>query len=178
MTAVLYRLDEREPAVDGEVYVATNAIVIGDVSLGRQSSVWFNAVIRGDNDPIRIGARTNIQDGCVVHSDPGYPVAIGEGVTVGHMAMLHGCAIGDGTLVGINAVVMNGARIGRQCIIGSNALVTEGKEIPDRSLVVGSPGRVVREVTDDEVRFVQDSADVYARKGDRYRRGLAEATGD
>ena len=162
------------PLIDDDVYVAHNATVIGDVALGPRSSVWFNAVIRGDNDPIRIGARTNVQDGCVIHSDPGYPATIGTGVTVGHKAMLHGCTIGDGCLVGINSVVLNGARIGELCIIGSNALVTEGKVIPARSLVIGSPGRVVREITDKEIEMMRESAEVYARKVARYRQQLAE----
>ena len=129
---MIYRLGERRPEMENN-FIAPNASVIGDVVLGDQVSVWFNAVLRGDNEPIVAGTESNVQDGAILHTDPGFPLEIGRGVTVGHMAMLHGCAVGDYSLIGINAVVLNGARIGRYCIIGAHALITEGKEIPDGS---------------------------------------------
>ncbi len=165
-------LDDSRVDVRGEVFVAHNATVVGAVTLEHHSSVWFNAVIRGDNDRIVVGERSNVQDGAVLHTDPGMQLVIGRDVTVGHMVMLHGCSIGDGTLVGIKSVVMNHARIGRNCLIGAGSLVTEGKEIPDRSLVMGVPGKVVRSLTDAEVAFLMDSADNYVRKIARYRAGL------
>ncbi|WP_022956756.1 gamma carbonic anhydrase family protein [Perlucidibaca piscinae] len=146
-----YRLGDREVVTGKDVWIADNASVIGAVTLGDDSSVWFNVVIRGDCEEIRIGVRSNIQDGAVLHADPGKPLIIGDNVTVGHQAMLHGCEIGDGSLIGIQAVVLNGARIGRNCLIGAGALIPEGREIPDNSLVVGSPGKVVRTL-DDSVR--------------------------
>ena len=150
-------------------YVAPNAVVIGDVVLESESSVWFNVVIRGDNDTISIGARSNIQDGSVLHTDAGVPLTLGESVSVGHLVMLHGCTIGDGSLIGIKAVVLNRARIGRECLIGANALVTEGKTIPDRSLVLGSPARVVRTLDADEIANMRWIADHYVENARRYR---------
>lgn len=167
-----FALAERRVECRGEHYIAHNATVIGSVVLEEDTSVWFNAVIRGDNDLITIGARSNVQDGAVLHTDPGIRLSIGRQCTVGHMAMLHGCCIGDGSLIGIKAVILNHARIGKQCIIGANALITEGKEIPDRSLVVGSPGRVMRQLTDEEVQFVLWNAEHYVEKLKRYRSGL------
>jgi carbonic anhydrase/acetyltransferase-like protein (isoleucine patch superfamily) len=164
-----YCLGERRVQCLGNHYIAPNATVIGSVVLEPDASVWFNAVVRADNDLIRIGARSNIQDGAVLHTDEGVELTLGPDVTVGHMAMIHGCTIGDGSLIGIKAVVLNGARIGRHCIIGANSLVTEGKEIPDRSLVIGSPGKVVRELTDDEVRYVLWNAEHYVAKIRQYR---------
>src|ERR1700760_320070 len=128
----------------GEYWIAPNATVIGRVTLKRNASVWFGAVLRGDNEPIVVGEESNVQDGCVLHTDAGTPLTIGKAVTVGHLAMLHGCTIGDNSLIGIGAVVLNGARIGKNCLIGAKALIPEGKEIPDGSLVVGAPGRVIR----------------------------------
>jgi carbonic anhydrase/acetyltransferase-like protein (isoleucine patch superfamily) len=137
-----------------------------------RATVWFGAVLRADNEPIVIGRESNVQDGAVLHADPGFPLTLGARVTVGHQAMLHGCTVGDGTLVGIKAVVLNGAVIGRECLIGANALIPEGKTIPDRSLVVGSPGRVVRTLSDDDVKRIGHAADVYVANAARYRAGL------
>jgi carbonic anhydrase/acetyltransferase-like protein (isoleucine patch superfamily) len=170
--SMILDLDDSRVDVREEVYVAHNATVVGSVTLEPHSSVWFNAVIRGDNDRIVVGERSNVQDGAVLHTDRGMDLVIGRDVTVGHMVMLHGCSIGDGTLVGIKSVVMNRARIGRHCLIGACSLVTEGKEIPDRSLVMGVPGKVVRTLTDAEVAFLMESADNYVRKNFRYRAGL------
>jgi carbonic anhydrase/acetyltransferase-like protein (isoleucine patch superfamily) len=150
-------------------YVAPNATVIGDVVLESESSIWFNVVIRGDNDTITIGARSNIQDGSVLHTDAGVPLTLGPSVSVGHLVMLHGCTIGEGSLIGIKAVILNGARIGRDCLIGANTLIAEGKTIPDRSLVLGSPGRVMRTLDDAEVAGIRAIADHYVDNARRYR---------
>jgi carbonic anhydrase/acetyltransferase-like protein (isoleucine patch superfamily) len=170
---VIYRLEERRVVRHGETYVAPGAILIGSVVLHHEASVWFNVVIRGDNDPIVIGERSNVQDGTVMHTDEGIPLTLGRGVTVGHKAMLHGCVVGDHSLIGINAVVLNGARIGKHCLIGANALIAEGKEIPDGSLVLGSPGRVVRQLDDAEKARLEASADHYVVNFRRYLAGLA-----
>ena len=162
-------LGERRVECRGDHYIAPNATVIGSVVLEQDASVWFNAVVRADNDLITIGTRSNVQDGAVLHTDPGVQLTIGPDCTIGHMVMLHGCSIGAGSLIGIKAVILNNARIGKQCIIGANALVAEGKEIPDRSLVVGSPGRVVRQITDEEAQFVLWNAEHYVQKLKRYR---------
>ena len=166
---MLFTLGERRVVLVGaHHFIAPTATVIGSVVLEAESSVWFNTVIRGDNDIIAIGARTNIQDGSVLHADAGVPLTVGKEVSVGHQAMLHGCTIGDGSLIGIQAVVMNRAVIGRECIIGAGALITEGKTIPDRSLVVGSPGRVVRAVTEEEAAWIRQNADHYVQQARRY----------
>jgi carbonic anhydrase/acetyltransferase-like protein (isoleucine patch superfamily) len=151
----VYAIGAKRPQLDASVWIAPNATVIGDVRIGRNVSIWWNAVLRGDNDPITIGGNTNIQDGSVLHTDIGVPMNIGSDVTVGHMVMLHGCTVGDGSLIGIGAIVLNNAVIGRECLIGAGALVPEGKQIPDRSLVVGSPGRVVRQLTDEDVASIR-----------------------
>lgn len=156
----------------GGHYVAPGAILVGRIVLEDRATVWFGAIARGDNEPIVVGPSSNVQDGAVLHADPGFPLTIGAHCTIGHQAMLHGCTIGDGSLVGIKAVVLNGARIGRECLIGANALVPEGKAIPDRSLVVGSPGRVVRTLTDEDVAGLRRAAGVYVANGARYRAGL------
>jgi carbonic anhydrase/acetyltransferase-like protein (isoleucine patch superfamily) len=168
---MIFELGERQVRAHGECFVADTAVVIGHVLLGRDASVWFNAVIRGDNELITVGESSNVQDGAVLHTDPGSPLVIGSHVTIGHKAMLHGCTIGDNSLVGINAVVLNGAKIGRNCLIGANALVTEGKEIPDNSMVLGSPGRVVRELTPQQIDGLRASALHYVENA---RRFLAE----
>lgn len=175
----LYALDGVAPTLpeSGACYVAPGARLIGRVTLGEEASVWFNAVLRGDNEPITVGRGANVQDGCVCHTDPGHPLTIGAGVTVGHNAILHGCTIGDGTLVGMGAVILNGARIGRGCLIGANALVTEGKEIPDGSMVVGQPGKVVRQVDARLAAELERAAEVYRRRQRQYREGLAELGG-
>jgi carbonic anhydrase/acetyltransferase-like protein (isoleucine patch superfamily) len=170
----LYSLGERHPALGLEVWIAPNATIIGDVRLGDHSSIWWNAVLRGDNDTISIGANSNIQDGSVLHTDAGIPLIVGAGVTVGHLVMLHGCTIGDDSLIGIKTVILNKAVIGRHCIIGANSLIPEGKVIPDRSLVMGSPGKVVRELTDAEVARLEASARGYVANAGRYRNLLKQ----
>lgn len=169
---MIYELGERRPEMLGDFFVADNATVIGSVILESNVSIWFNAVVRADNDIIRIGENSNIQDGSVLHTDTGIPLLIGRNVTVGHKVMLHGCTIGDGSLIGINAVILNGARIGRGCIIGANALIPEGKEIPDFSLVMGSPGKVVREVNESQRAMLEMSAAHYVDNFRRYKREL------
>lgn len=170
--AMLYQLEEIHPRTpaDGEYFVAENATVLGRVTLERNSSIWFNAVLRGDQDDITIGEGSNIQDGSVLHTDPGYKLRVGCGVTVGHQAMLHGCTIGDNSLIGIKAVVLNGATIGRNCLIGAGALIPEGKAIPDNSLVIGVPGRVKRDLTSEEIQGLTASARHYV---DNFKRFLA-----
>ncbi len=173
---MLYSFGERsvQLAAAGN-FVAPGARVSGCVVLGEDASVWFNAVIRGEYEPIVIGARTNIQDGAVLHADPGVPLTLGADVTVGHQAMLHGCTIGEGTLVGIQAVVLNGAIIGRECLLGACTLIPEGKVIPDRSLVMGTPGKVIRTLTDLEVVSQRTAAAHYVENARRYLRGLRES---
>lgn len=168
----MYSLREREPACDGSCWIADSATVIGSVVLGPRASVWFHAVVRGDRDRITIGEDSNIQDGAVLHADPGFPLTIGRGVTVGHLAMLHGCTIGDGSLVGIQATVLNGVVIGDHCLIGAKTLIPEGKVIPARSLVVGIPGKVVRSLTDEEAAALEASARGYVDNVQRYARDL------
>ena len=169
---MIYSLEGRTPRTIGETFVAPTAVVIGDVAIDHESSVWWGAALRGDYDSIRIGQRSNVQDNAVVHMDAGFPVTLGDSVTIGHKAVLHGCTIGNNSLVGINAVVMNEAVIGDDCLIGSNALITEGKRIPPRSLVLGSPGKVVRELSDAEVAEITDFADRYVRNFRRYQAHL------
>ena len=173
----VYSLGDKQPQLPpkGEYWIAPTATVIGDVILKPGASVWFGAVVRGDNDPITIGRDTNIQDGSVLHSDPGEPLTIGDGVTVGHMVMLHSCEIGDNSLIGIGAVVLGRARIGRNCLIGANTLITEGKEIPDNSLVMGQPGRVVRQLEPGQIEALKASAAHYVQNWRRYVSGLTPA---
>jgi len=172
----LYALDGVRPTLPdgGDAYVAPGARVIGNVTLGAEASVWFNAVLRGDNEPVTVGRGSNIQDGCICHTDPGFPLTIGEDVTVGHNAILHGCTIGDGTLVGMGAVILNGAKVGRGCLIGANALITEGKMIPDGSMVVGQPAKVLREVDERLAAELRRAAEAYRKRRRQYRAGLAE----
>nr|WP_246362788.1 gamma carbonic anhydrase family protein [Marinobacter oulmenensis] len=166
-------MENRRPELVGDgQFVADNATVIGSVRLLEHSSVWFNVVIRGDNDVITVGPESNIQDGSVLHTDPGIPLDIGRGVTVGHKVMLHGCQIGDFTLVGINAVVLNGAKIGRHCLIGANTLVPEGMEIPDGSMVVGSPAKIKKQLTDQQMKMLEMSAAHYVQNAARYKAQL------
>ena len=169
---MIYQLGEWRVRAEGEHFIAESAVVIGSVLLKQNASVWFNAVIRGDNELITIGENSNVQDGSVLHTDPGWPLVIGSHVTIGHKAMLHGCTIGDNSLVGINAVVLNGAKIGRNCLIGANALVTEGKEIPDNSMVLGSPGKVVRELTPEQIEGLRRSALHYVENAKRFKSEL------
>jgi carbonic anhydrase/acetyltransferase-like protein (isoleucine patch superfamily) len=169
----LFTLAGKAPVLPaGFCWVAETASIVGDVTLEEDVSVWFGAVLRGDNEPIRIGRGSNIQDLCVLHTDPGLPLTVGAGCTIGHRAILHGCAIGEGSLVGMGATVLNGARIGRNCLIGAAALITEGKEIPDGSLVVGAPGKVVRELAEAEIAGLRRSAEHYIENAKRYARGL------
>jgi len=170
---MIFSLDERHVEFKSEnYYIAPNATVIGSVVIGENVSIWFNTVLRGDNAVIEIGDNSNIQDGAVVHVDPGKPAKIGRGVTVGHKAVIHGCTIGDNTLIGINAVILNNAQIGNNCIIGANALIPEGKVIPDGSLVVGAPGRVVRQLSEDQIEQLRMSSSGYVENGRRYREHL------
>ncbi|WP_043317201.1 gamma carbonic anhydrase family protein [Microbulbifer sp. HZ11] len=172
---MLYRLGDKQPTLEGEGhYIAPGARVIGNVLMQPHSSVWFNAVIRGDNDLITIGERANIQDGSVLHTDPGVPLTVGTGVTVGHKVTLHGCQIGEYSLVGMNAVVLNGAKIGRCCIIGANALVTENAEVPDFSLVLGSPGKVVKTLDEATFELLKASSEIYVANGRRFADELVE----
>ncbi len=171
---MIYQLADIVPTIAESAWVAPNATVIGNVLMEEESSVWFNVVIRGDHDLMTIGARSNIQDGTVIHTDSGIPMTVGEGVTVGHQAMIHGCTIGDNSLIGIQAVVMNRVKIGKNCIIGAGSLIPEGKEIPDNSLVMGTPGKVVRQLTDAEILMLKGSADHYVRNARRYREQLSK----
>ena len=168
----LFRLGDKQPQLGENAWVAPNATVIGDVRLGTEASVWWNATLRGDNDPIHIGARTNIQDGSVLHTDEGVPMHIGDDVTVGHLVMLHGCTIGDGALIGIGATVLNHAKIGRNCLVGAGAIVTEGKEFPDGSMILGSPAKAVRQLTPEQIEGLRLSAQHYVDNARRFRAGL------
>jgi carbonic anhydrase/acetyltransferase-like protein (isoleucine patch superfamily) len=173
----LYRLGDHAPILDGEVWIAPSADVIGRVSLGHEVGVWFSAVIRGDDEEISVGAGSNIQDGAVLHADPGHPTRIGRNVTVGHQAILHGCTVGNGALIGMRATVMNGAVIGAQCVVGAGALITEGKEFPDRSLIVGAPARALRILPDEALEALARSAPGYVAKWRRYAAELGEVEG-
>ena len=164
----VYQLDEHVPEVPPSAWVAESAEVIGRVRLGENASVWYGAVLRGDNDSITVGANSNVQDGSVLHTDHGKPLVIGDNVTIGHLVMLHGCSVGDGSLVGIQSVVLNGACIGRNCIVGAGSLVTEGKVFPDGVLIVGSPAKVVRELTPEQIAGLQASAVHYVQQQQRH----------
>ncbi len=175
---MFYQFEERRPQLQGSRhYVAPNASLIGSVILHDEVSIWFNAVLRADNDVIEIGAGSNVQDGSILHTDPGLALRVGRGVTIGHKAMLHGCTIGDGSLIGMNAVVLNGARIGREVLVGANTLIAEGKTIPDGVLVLGSPGRVVRELSPEERARLASPAQAYVAKIGRYLTGLQPLAG-
>jgi carbonic anhydrase/acetyltransferase-like protein (isoleucine patch superfamily) len=168
----IYQLGEDKPAIPSSAYIAAEATVIGKVTLGENVSIWPGAVLRGDNEPLTIGAGSNVQDSAVLHADPGFPLNIGASVTVGHQAMLHGCTIGDGTLIGIQAVVMNGAVIGKDCIVGAGALITEGKTYADRKLIVGAPAKVVRELSDEEIKKMHRAAPGYVKRQEMYKAKL------
>ena len=167
---MIYDFEKNVPDVHPDAWVASNASLIGKVKLEKNSSIWFNAVLRGDIELITIGENSNIQDGSVLHTDPGYKLNVGKGVTVGHMVMLHGCQIGDDTLIGIGSIILNNAKIGKNCIIGANSLITENKIIPDNSLVVGSPGRVLRKVTDEEIKLIHENAQHYVEGSKKYKK--------
>ncbi len=168
----VYSLDDKTPELAEDAWVAESASVIGNVVMHEGSSVWFSAVVRGDNETIVIGKRSNVQDNAVLHSDPGSPLNIGEGITIGHQAMVHGCTIGDNTLIGIGATILNGAKIGKNCLIGAHALITEGKVIPDGSMVMGSPGKVVKELGAHHIAMLQGGAEVYVQNAKRFKAGL------
>ncbi len=173
---MIYALGDRSPELVGEGhFVAANATIVGNVRLLPEASVWFSCVLRGDNDSIEVGAGSNVQDGCVLHTDPGFPLTIGTGVTVGHKVMLHGCTIGDNSLIGIGSTILNGAAIGRNCMVGAHSLVTEGKSFPDGSLILGSPARVVRELSDEEIAGMTESARHYVTNAARFSTSLREA---
>ena len=168
----IYELDGVAPQVNATAWVADSAQVMGSVTLGEDASVWFGTVVRGDTDSITIGAGSNVQDASVLHADFGKPLVIGERVTVGHQVMLHGCTIGDESLIGIGAVVLNGARIGKNCLVGAGALVTEGKEFPDGSMILGSPAKAVRQLTPEQIEGLRLSAQHYVDNARRFRAGL------
>jgi carbonic anhydrase/acetyltransferase-like protein (isoleucine patch superfamily) len=168
----IYQYDTLIPAIHAETFVAQEATVIGNVILGKGVSVWPQAVLRGDNEPISVGQYSNVQEGAVLHADPGFALTVGEGVTIGHQAMLHGCTIGDGALIGIQAVVLNGAVIGKNCLVGAGAIVTEGKVFPDNSLILGAPAKVVRELTPEAIAGMHQNAADYVVKGQVYKNKL------
>jgi carbonic anhydrase/acetyltransferase-like protein (isoleucine patch superfamily) len=168
----IYELDGKKPVIPASCFVAENATIIGDVTLGERVSILFGAVLRGDNEPIVIGDESNVQENCVVHSDPGCPVTIGKGVTIGHCAMLHGCTVGDGAMIGIAAVVLNSTVIGKQCLVGAGAIVTERKSFPDRSVIFGAPAKVAREVSADNIERIRMDTLSYVERGAFFREKL------
>jgi carbonic anhydrase/acetyltransferase-like protein (isoleucine patch superfamily) len=170
----IYELDGEAPDLpaDGRYWIAETATLIGRVRLKSQASVWFGSVLRGDNEWIELGTRSQIQDNATLHTDPGFPLTIGADCVIGHNVVLHGCTVGDNSLVGMGAIVLNGARIGRNCLVGAGALLTERKEYPDRSLIVGSPARVIRTIDDDAMRLIAEAADIYVRRWQQYAKGL------
>lgn len=173
----VYSLDGVSPHIDPGAFVAPTAVLIGNVRIGAEAGIWFGVVARGDIEPITIGARSNIQENAVLHTDSGFPLTIGANVTVGHAAIVHGCTIGDNTLIGMGATVLNGAKIGKNCLIGANALITEGKVIPDNSLVMGAPGKIVREIDADGVASLAASAERYVQNARRFASGLKPVNG-
>jgi carbonic anhydrase/acetyltransferase-like protein (isoleucine patch superfamily) len=168
----IYQLSDDIPSTPASAYVATEATIIGKVFLGENASVWPGVVIRGDNDSITIGNGSNVQDGTVMHADPGFPLRVGDNVTIGHQAMLHGCTIADGCLIGIQAVIMNGAIIGRDCLVGAGALIPEGKTYGERKLIVGSPAKVIRELTEKDIEKMHRAASGYVRRQNIYKLNL------
>ena len=170
----IYQLGADAPQIDPTAWVADSASLIGKVTLAADTTIWFGVTLRGDNERISIGAGSNVQEGTVMHTDMGYPLDIGAGVSIGHMAMLHGCSIGDGSLIGIQAVVMNGARIGKGCLVGAGALVTEGKEFPDYSLILGSPAKAVRTLAEADIAKLASIAEGYVQRGKTYRTELTK----
>ena len=168
----LYRLRDHAPQIPASAYVAAEATLIGRITLGERASVWSGATARGDNEPITIGDESNVQEGAVLHADPGFPLVIGNRVTVGHQAMVHGCTIGDGSLIGIQAVVLNKSVIGKDCLVGAGSVVTEGKSFPDRSVIFGSPAKVVRELNEENATRLAMSASSYVKRGQNYKANL------
>lgn len=174
---MLYALADKQPVYKAEpAFIAPNAVLVGDIEIHEGASVWFNVVIRADNDRVIIGEQSNVQDGAVLHIDPGYPLTLGKGVTIGHKAMLHGCTVGDYSLIGINAVVLNGAQIGKHCLIGANTLIPEDMVIPDGSMVIGSPGKIKRELTLQQRQMLELSAQHYVENGRKYASQLQVKT--
>lgn len=171
-TVAIYKLGDAAPTIHESVFIADTATIIGKVTVEENASVWFGASIRGDNEPITVGKGTNIQEGAVLHADPGFPLTLEAGVTVGHQAMLHGCTVKEGALIGIQAVVLNGAVIGRNCLVGAGAVVTEGKVFPDNSLILGSPAKVVRELTEADIKGLKRAADIYVERRDYFKAQL------
>jgi carbonic anhydrase/acetyltransferase-like protein (isoleucine patch superfamily) len=168
----IYQLGEDAPEIDASAYIAESANLIGKVTVEANASVWFGVTIRGDNERITIGENSNVQEGTVMHTDMGYPLVVGKNVTIGHQAMLHGCTVGDGALIGIQAVVLNGAKIGKGCLVGAGAVVTEGKEFPDNSLILGAPAKVVRTLTEQDLTRFQAGAASYVARGQRFKADL------
>jgi carbonic anhydrase/acetyltransferase-like protein (isoleucine patch superfamily) len=168
----LYQLGDDAPQIDASAWVADSAQLIGRVRMAQDTSVWFGAVLRGDHEWITMGARSNVQEGCVLHTDTGFPLTLGQDVTVGHQVMLHGCTVGDGSLIGIQAVVLNGVRLGKNCLVGAGSVVTEGKEFPDNVLILGSPAKVVREISPEQAARLRMSAAHYVENAKRFRRSL------
>jgi carbonic anhydrase/acetyltransferase-like protein (isoleucine patch superfamily) len=168
----VYQLDSLTPRIADTAWVAESAEVIGNVELAEGASVWFGSILRGDTEVMRIGRNSNVQDGSMLHADPGFPLTLGENVTVGHQVMLHGCTVGDGSLIGIKSVVLNGAKIGRNCLVGAGSLITEGKEFPDGSMIMGAPAKVVRPLTPEQIAGLAHAAQHYVDNAVRYRTGL------
>ncbi len=170
----IYELDGQAPEFpgEGEYYIADSAVLIGRVRLKAQTSVWYGAVVRGDNEWIELGERSQIQDNCTLHTDPGYPMVIGQDCVIGHNVILHGCIIGDNSLVGMGAIMLNGSKVGRNCIVGAGAVITEGKTFPDNSLIVGAPGRIMRTLDEKAAEMILKGADTYVRRARRYAKGL------
>ena len=169
---MIYNFESNTPTLHKDSWVASNAVLIGKVILKKDANVWFNVVLRGDIEHITIGEGSNVQDGSIFHTDPGCPLLLGKGVTVGHMVMLHGCEVGDDTLIGIGSTILNKTKIGKNCIVGANTLIAENKVIPDRSLVLGSPGKIVRQVTDKEIKEIKENAKHYVENYKRYKNNL------
>ena len=168
----IYKLGDKIPVIDESVYIADEATVIGQVTLGKDTSIWSQAVLRADNEPIQIGEGCNVQEGAVLHADPGFPLTVEDHVTVGHQAMLHGCTIGAGSLIGIQAAILNGAVIGRNCLVAAGALITQGKTFPDNSLILGRPAKVVRELSEDQIANLHRTAREYAERGTLFQKNL------
>jgi carbonic anhydrase/acetyltransferase-like protein (isoleucine patch superfamily) len=171
---MIYQLGKLSPNISKSCFIAPNACVIGNVELGENASIWFNVVIRADLAQVKIGKNSNIQDGCILHVDEGFPITVAENVTIGHKAMLHGCSIGEGSLIGINAVVLNGAKIGKNCLVGANALVTENMIIPDGSLVLGSPAKVIKQLDEKTKTMITEGAAHYVQNNQKYKKELKQ----
>ena len=168
----IYQLGDHAPEIAPSAYVTDSANVIGKAKIEANANIWFDVTIRGDNALITVGENSNVQEGCVLHTDPGYPLVIGKNVTVGHQAMLHGCTVGDGSLIGIQSVILNGAKIGRNCLVGAGALVTEGKEFPDNSVILGAPAKVVRTLSDAEIADIHRNTANYVKRGQLFKQTL------